>query len=319
MLMGLWSRLTADLERAEPRLTHETACPVCGAWLDPVHLDETEQGTQCSFCGTPEPIVLAESIEPPPRRDDVGEELVQARERLGESLADAAAETCIQERYLRALEDGEPLDDTVGSTYARFFLREYAEHLGLDALRMAPPVEPEPPFADLVAAAPARSERQPRAPWVAAAISGLALVAVLLGSVVFRSEGPERAGVGLPAAAAAVSPSPASPSVAAPVVQGEPIHVVLLTTEPCWVQVFVDGRHRMEETLDPGRRVTFRPDRVLRMRLGNPGGVELSVDGKTVRTGTTGGPVDLVVRVADGGVTVVRDGVTVLSSQPEST
>jgi hypothetical protein len=315
--MGLWSRLTTDLDRADPGLTHEAACPVCGAWLDPVHLEETEHGTQCGFCGTPEPIVLAESIEPAPRLDDVGDELVRAREQMGESLTDAASETCIQERYLRALEDGEPLDDVVGPTYARFFLREYAEHLGLDALRLAPPVEPEPPLADLVAMTPPRSERTPRAPWVAAMVSGIALAAVFLGSVVFGSSRSDRPAVGMPAAAAAVSPEPASPSVSVPVVEARPVRVVLLTTEPCWVQASVDGRSRLEETLEPGRRVVFRPDRTLRIRLGNPTGAELTVDGLFVPTGT-GGPVDLVVRVTDGGWTVLRDGVRVLSPEPQN-
>lgn len=63
---------------------------------------------------------------------EIGTTLRQARERQGITIAVAAESTKIRASYLRALED-ETFDRLPGATYARGFLRSYAEYLGLDA------------------------------------------------------------------------------------------------------------------------------------------------------------------------------------------
>jgi len=66
----------------------------------------------------------------------VGADLREARERLGWSLQDIAAELRIRCAYLEALEDGHP-SQLPGSVYAVAYLRSYARLLGLDAEEMA--------------------------------------------------------------------------------------------------------------------------------------------------------------------------------------
>ena len=61
----------------------------------------------------------------------VGEELRGARERLGWSLADVAANLRIRHPYLAALEEGR-VADLPGTTYAVGFVRAYAKLVGLD-------------------------------------------------------------------------------------------------------------------------------------------------------------------------------------------
>ena len=62
----------------------------------------------------------------------IGATLREVRERRGLELADAARETKLRERYLRALEEDQ-FDQLPPGSYPRTFLRGYATFLGLDA------------------------------------------------------------------------------------------------------------------------------------------------------------------------------------------
>lgn len=62
----------------------------------------------------------------------LGEALRAERERRGLSLDQAAEDTRIREKFLRALESGD-YQTLPGTVYTRGFLRNYAEYLGLDA------------------------------------------------------------------------------------------------------------------------------------------------------------------------------------------
>src|SRR5262249_62362470 len=84
---------------------------------------------------------------------EVGNSLREARRRRGVALSGAEAATMIRSRYLDALEH-ERFELLPDGPYARSFLREYAEFLGLDGdilaaeydLRFAPEEPPpEPP------------------------------------------------------------------------------------------------------------------------------------------------------------------------------
>ena len=90
---------------------------------------------------------------PAVRRTNVGAALRRARRARGLELADVEHDLRIREQYLRALETNR-FDDIDGTAYARLFLREYAEYLGLDGDRILTlagdrleshePLEPEP-------------------------------------------------------------------------------------------------------------------------------------------------------------------------------
>jgi hypothetical protein len=105
----------------------------------------------------------------PSAASTAAEALRAAREGRGESLTEAAAATRISEEYLDALERDAPLGAFPAPVYARFFLRQYARHLGLDE----PPLleafgrrhgASHPPLPRGVAPAPAQSPR--RGPWM---------------------------------------------------------------------------------------------------------------------------------------------------------
>ena len=64
--------------------------------------------------------------------NQLGERLREARESQGISISQAAVETRILQRYLVALEDGDH-QHLPGDVYARGFIRNYADYLGLPA------------------------------------------------------------------------------------------------------------------------------------------------------------------------------------------
>jgi cytoskeletal protein RodZ len=87
----------------------------------------------------------------------LGDSLRQQREKRGITLDQAAADTRIREKFLKALEDGDE-QSLPGAVYTKGFLRNYAEYLGLDdeesvvqfhQERGAPPSEPKRRFAPM--------------------------------------------------------------------------------------------------------------------------------------------------------------------------
>jgi hypothetical protein len=60
-----------------------------------------------------------------------------------------------------------------------------------------------------------------------------------------------------------------------------------------WVQVWADERPVLAQTLPPGTTQTFTADRSLRMRVGNAGGIDITVNGvHQGRLGSTGQVLD---------------------------
>jgi hypothetical protein len=121
--------------------------------------------------------------------DGLGKTLRDARNRRRIDLAQVEASTKIRARFLRALEN-EEWDVLPGETYARGFIRTYANYLGLDGTRLAeehrrdvgasrpgerlPSLDPAP----VPVRGPRRRRRVP--PRVLAALVSLGLVAALV-------------------------------------------------------------------------------------------------------------------------------------------
>jgi cytoskeletal protein RodZ len=229
----------------------------------------------------------------------VGEALREAREDRGLALTKAAEATRIHERYLQALEDEEPLDRFPGRVYARFFLRDYAEYLGL---------EPGPlvrSFDEAAAAEPLKPMHEPvmtargRRGWrLSVALTVVALIAIAVASRVGGSPagGAVASMVGAPEASSSPTPASSVTNLApapneAPTVVG--IRAVLRITERCWVEARKDGKLALAETLEPGQTVRLRANRTLDLTLGNAAGAILTVNGRRITTGGQGAVVQL--------------------------
>jgi cytoskeletal protein RodZ len=252
--------------------------------------------------------------EPQPRREPAspGEILRAARLRRRISLAEAEQATRIRQRYLQALEDDD-LSALPAGAYVRGFLRNYAIFLGVPPDQVLQGVrERRPRDRRATLRAPSRPVRLgvPRAMWGLAAVASVGglVVLILLWLGVTAPEESARTAGSAPAATATplvqlppLAP-PATPTVlpttvpgpsATPTAGGRQVEVELRTLDRAWVRATVDGRVVFEETLPPGQVQRWTGQQSVALRVGNAGGVELTVNGQRVGPlGPPGQPVD---------------------------
>jgi cytoskeleton protein RodZ len=292
---------------AEARAASPSAgfdCATCGAQLDLLHLDVAPDRARCSFCGTPQDVQLADPAPSAPSVD-VGETLRHGREVRGETLEQAARFTRIRPSYLRELERGDAraFDPYPGRVYARFFLREYAVHLGLEPGPLVRRFDASPD--PMVVPVPPRPKqvRQPHhRRWAIGAALVLA-IALVVGALATRDSGPA-----LPSAAAP-APREVAPDASLPGGPGDrrdappPISELAASVEAtrdCWILAMADGEVVLQETVPAGETVELEARRTLDLRLGDAGAVRLVVDGRRVPTGPSGAVADLSFAIRDG-------------------
>jgi len=79
------------------------------------------------------------------------------------------------------------------------------------------------------------------------------------------------------------------------------IRARLAFSAPCWIRAVANGRAALVGTFASGSS-TVTASRTLAVRLGNAGGVTLTVDGRRIRTGSPGQVVDLSFALQGGKV-----------------
>lgn len=240
----------------------------------------------------------------------LGDRFRAAREQRGLTLSDVAEHVRIRSVYLAAIEE-ENWKAIGAPVYIRGFLRTYARYLALD---------PEEAVADFnagegAAAVPAPSAAssskgyQPQGGSLAPLIWVAGIIAVaLIGFVIYLYLTPAHTQQQLAATAAGQPTAPslsnpdataipatavtagASPAAAASS-QAQTRTLSIHLTAPSWLRVTVDGNVSIEGTFPAGTTKTFHGSVAL-VRVGNAGGVELTVDGKPV--GKLGGAGDVV-------------------------
>jgi cytoskeletal protein RodZ len=232
----------------------------------------------------------------------LGEEFRSAREARGLSLSDVAERLHIRSVYLAAIED-EDWKAIGAPVYVRGFMRTYARFLGLDAedavARFAAAAGSAPP-----PGTPVRVEERPRererpagersSPSLVAILAVLVAIGVV-GYVAYAFT-QYRPGTAVPVAAASadagtVADAPAADASpdAAPVATPTPIvhrraikrglHIAV--TQTSWLRVTIDGTVVAEGTYPAGTAKSFS-GRVADVRVGNAGGVGISVNGRPV-------------------------------------
>jgi cytoskeletal protein RodZ len=242
---------------------------------------------------------------------EIGQQLREARERQGVPLARVYEATRINPRYVAALEAGE-FEVIPGEVYLKGFLREYARLVGLDGEELVrqyreraaalapPPVEPvrkasvawQPPRR--VRVRPARSTTGRRllalfAVGLAALATGWALAIWSVDPVpepsparpdaVEQGISPEATPASPPAAAALPADRPAAVTPAPP---PSPVQVTARLTGRCWVRVEADGRVIYQGEPASGAELTWGASDRLTVKLGNPAGIRLAWNGRSI-------------------------------------
>jgi cytoskeletal protein RodZ len=223
----------------------------------------------------------------------LGERFRDAREARGLTVSDVAEQIRIRSVYLAAIEE-ENWQSIGAPVYARGFLRTYARFLGLDpeeavsefnqrsGARMPPGTPPLPSSRHEL---PGATGYEPTVTqgsrsllpfiYIASAVAVLLIAYVVYNALTYHQ--------GAPLAAASPSPSRITSAVAVVVPTPAPrLNTLSLNvTAPTWMRVTVDGNVSIEGTFPAGTTKTFHGKTAL-VRLGNAGGVEITVDGKPV-------------------------------------
>jgi transcriptional regulator with XRE-family HTH domain len=252
----------------------------------------------------------------------VGSILRKERESQGRAITEIAAELCLTQRYLRAIEE----DDTAGVPglfFYKNFARQYAAILHLDERLIQPALDaiqaPEdaPPSPSIcVPNRLVQASNRRHIPDISMGWSIFGLLVVLLGcSGIYAwwkrvPQGPSAGAVvqrtvpvAMVRASASSSAQPDGQQAAQPVAQtavpaGEASGVVLKlsATERTWLSISSDGKEIFAGFLQPSESKTLTGLGRATMKVGNAGGIEVRWNGKIVSPLGTRGQV-LTIRI----------------------
>ena len=234
----------------------------------------------------------------------IGDSLAAARRQAGLSITQVSQRTCIRETIIRGIERGE-YSACGGDFYARGHIRSIARAVGADPDALVGEYDQAHGAPRAVAAAavfepsaPIRMKERRRPNWSAAMALALALIVGFAAYQAWHSSGVSRVaaqGAGRPAprhtARTAPQPRPARPSSAA----AHEVVIHLTAVEDCWVQLTTaSGRTVFSGIVASGTRERWTVHQAVSLVLGNPGGIDLTVNGKNLRSpGQAGQPVTL--------------------------
>jgi cytoskeletal protein RodZ len=244
----------------------------------------------------------------------IGEDLAAARRQGGLTITQVSQRTRIRETIVRGIE-ADDFSACGGDFYARGHIRAIASAAGTDPEPLVREYDSShsPPHARAAASgpgpsAPLRLTQRRRPHW---GIALLVVLAAVAGLVTYHLVTSGPAGSGTTAAhkpaaiahkanrkhpAAKNNPAPSATSHASRDV------VISLTavSEPCWADLTTPGGATIfQGIVDPGTSKTWTARQAVTLKLGNPGAVTLTVDGKN-RTGLGSQPVTLSLRPGQG-------------------
>ena len=221
----------------------------------------------------------------------IGESLAEARRQAGLTIGQVSQQTRIRESIIRSIEQ----DDFTacgGDFYARGHIRSIAAAVGADPLPLISAYDAEHGSSRTLRAAeifdPVKPVkiRDPRSPSLSVFVAVVLLAVIGFGAYRLVTHHSDKSHP--PKAAAAVShraatsatptahPSPSSTPTRSDVV------IQLTANEDCWVLLTrrSDGSQIFMGVVPAGSSRTWTVKRAVEMRLGNPPGVVLTVDGK---------------------------------------
>ena len=238
----------------------------------------------------------------------IGDALADARRQAGLTITQVSQRTCIRETIIRGIEH-EDFSACGGDFYARGHIRSVARAVGADdeelireydaahgapqAIRAADVFEP---------ATPIKIKERRRPNWSLAMVLVLAVIAGygiyrVVDSTTAHPARTQASSGQLPrehqthpaVAASTPSATPSAPAV-------NPNVVISLTAiQDCWVEFTKpDGRFLSQAYVVGGSSKTWTFARTVRMDIGNPGGIVLTVNGRKLGSpGPNGQPVTL--------------------------
>ncbi len=246
----------------------------------------------------------------------LGKYLREARELCGVDLRDAAQQTRISIRYLKALEE-EDFSRLPGEIFVKGFLKNYAKFLRLDQSEVIKKYsELIPSRSSLITtAAPegeqvAGNEKQTAAPKISLeSIAWTAGIAIALVLFLFAALPARRPGETRPAAIISQS-GQTVPALAAAQNKPDKLYLEVAAQENTWLLVRIDTSPQKKAVLKKGESLTWTADERFQLSYGNAGALKLLLNGREL---TVNEPRYAVVR----DLTITASGIMNRRIQPD--
>lgn len=227
----------------------------------------------------------------------IGDTLADARKQAGLTITQVSQQTRIRESIIRAIEQGD-FSACGGDFYARGHIRSIASVVGIDPVPLIREYDEEhgPPAAmrasEVFEPATPIKIREPHRFGFGKVAAVLLLAAIGFGAYhLVTTHSNKNEATSTSTLRPATSPSPHPTTTATPVVTPKPAHpeaVIRLTAvQACWVGLTNStGKQIYQGIIPAGQARTWREKHPVRMVIGNPMGIVLTVNGKTQHTHT---------------------------------
>jgi hypothetical protein len=230
----------------------------------------------------------------------IGDTLTQARHRAGLTLGQVSEQTCIRETIIRGLERGD-YSACGGDFYARGHIRSVARAVGIDPEPLVSEYDASHPQRDGLTAAevfepakPLRFAQRRRFNWTVLLALALIVVAGLAAFKLATTHHPARTVPHRPATAHPVKPHHAAPAAAT---HRPRLVIHLVASQSCWVRLTTAAGHTIYTgTIAAGRAMSWVERQRVRLVLGNPSGVALTVNGRNAVPPGSAGALTLSLR-----------------------
>jgi len=221
----------------------------------------------------------------------IGETLADARRQAGLTITEVSRETRIRESIIRDIEQGD-FSACGGDFYARGHIRSIAGVVGTDPVPLISAYDAEhgPPgmirAADVFEPSTPIKIRERRSPSLSMIVAVVLVAIIGFGAYRLVSHNG-----GKPAAApthrATASAKPTAHPTPTPA--SSDVVIQLTANEDCWVQLtsVSDGAQIYMGVIPAGSSRTWTEKKAVDVRLGNPGGVVLTVNGKLQNPNST--------------------------------
>ncbi len=241
----------------------------------------------------------------------LGEMLRERRQEHRWTLEEVAQRTRIRREYLQALEE-DRFELLPADVQARGYVRNYALALGMDAAQALALYQQQRGAPELASIAPVTRPLRTHSfvlPGLGFALLATLITAACATLIYFgwlNPPPPQVTPTATRTTPTAILPTPTptvrlivatptpSPTVAPSPGTYTGLEAVLRITAPCWLLVTADGNRVYEGTLNTGATRTFTATRELRIRMGNAGGVQVTLNGQAL--GVQGQPGQVVTQ-----------------------
>ena len=231
----------------------------------------------------------------------IGDDLATARRQADLTITQVSQRTCIRETIIRGIERGD-YSACGGDFYARGHIRSIARAIGVDPeplIREYDAIQgPPPPItaADVFQpSTPIRFKERRRPNWTAAMALVLAVIVGLVTYHLVQSQPAASTAAGHSAAVhVATHPKRPHPTVKAAPARPHEVVIRLAAVNDCWVQLTSAAGHTIFSGLVyAGTTRSWVERHAVSLRIGDPGAITLTVNGKSQSPGPSGEPVTL--------------------------